>query len=410
MFRTRLADHVAAMEDDEVALVEAESTVDEEDAGTAPYVQFCAWGKDLVRCELSSNAYLAAEHRLDDEQTNALVALGWLVPTVGQHDEADSGSTNFFVDAERNQADRLAAMTVHALRDVFGVRHPAFLTSEHLDTVGVSDAGPTDDPAVEEVLAVQPDDRDHLSALVDQALVPVFGGLPEHDEDDDVPVPHRSGLVWVQVMQDAPVVHLFSAVVWDVQDLERAVFEVAVLNRDVPFLKFLLVEDAVMAHLYVPALPFAPLHLRTMLDLMGRTLDRIDVDLAARVSGQSAFVGSGPDEESHQTDTSQHPALRTLLELETEEPGSVDAHLAAGICGHDSGLVLELIEWTTEQATPAAERLVSLLRRALRLIVEPADGRPERSPCDAPARGRRPRDRDEVLPGLDSREPGLFDQ
>ena len=81
VFRGRLADLVAAMEDDDLALVEAESSVNEKDEGAAPYVQFCAWGDDLVRCEVSSNAYLADEQQLDDEQAAALVALGWNAPT-----------------------------------------------------------------------------------------------------------------------------------------------------------------------------------------------------------------------------------------------------------------------------------------------------------------------------------------
>ena len=101
-FRGRLADHVAAMQDDEVALVEAETTVEEGagDEGAAPYVQFCAWGEDLVRCELTSNAYLAAAHPLDEDQVAALVELGWNPPTHGPEEEAGSGSTNFYLDAE----------------------------------------------------------------------------------------------------------------------------------------------------------------------------------------------------------------------------------------------------------------------------------------------------------------------
>lgn len=438
VFRGRLADHVAAMEDDELALVEAESSVDEEDDGAAPYVQFCAWGDDLVRCEVSSNAYLADEQQLDDEQVAALVALGWNAPTYSPDEEADSGSTNFYLDAERKQADRLAVLTVRALRDVFGVAHPAFLSSDELATSDAPAPGPADDH-VEEALATDPDDRDHLRSLVDAALVPVFGGLPEHDSDDDVPVVSGSGLVWVRVLEDAPVVQLFSALVCDVRDRERAAFEVAVLNRDVQFLKFILVEDTVMAYLYIPALPFAPLHLRAMLDLMCKMVDRIDDDLVTRVGGRRAFETPVADAEAEEAEAPTHPALQTLIELDAASPDSIDPELAAAICDMDRLLVLQLISWNSEQEVAwrhtrdeavldgdpddvadaceeqmrRAERLTNLLRRALRVVVEREAGRsPEPSAYDG-VRGRRPsrrRARDEALPGLDSGEPGLFDQ
>ena len=120
------------------------------------------------------------------------------------------------------------------------------------------------------------------------------------------------------------------------------------------------------------------------------------------------------DEDGDETDPSEHPAMRTLLELDAEAPGSVDPELAAAICEQDRALVIELIGWTSEQQTRQGARLTHLLRRALRLMVEGEAGRPpQRSRVGRGRRGtfpRRGRARDEVLPGLDSREPGLFDQ
>ncbi|QWZ09247.1 hypothetical protein KRR39_05525 [Nocardioides panacis] len=441
-FRGRLADHVAAMQDDEVALVEAESSVGDADEGAAPYVQFCAWGEDLVRCELSSNAYLAEAHRLDVSQVAALVEMGWILPTHGPDDEADSGSTNFHVDAERVEADRLAVMTVRAFREVFGVAHPAFLSSDDVATTDAPRPALEEDAEVDEALAVNPGDADHLRALVDAALVPLFGGLPEHDSDDDVPVVNGSGLVWVRVLDNAPVVQLFSALVHDVTDLERAAYEVAVLNRDVQFLKFLLLEDTVMAYLYVPALPFAPLHLRAMLDLMCRTVNRLDKDLATRVGGSLAF-GSEPLEQTEAAepdlDEAAHPALRTLIEIDAEAPGSVTPQMAAAVCDLDRELILELVTWSSERErtwaltrdelllegdpedlaevcdveSRTAERMTTVLRQALRLVVEQEAERLLEAPAYDGRRGPRPprrRTRDDVLPGLDTREPGLFDQ
>ena len=114
--------------------------------------------------------------------------------------------------------------------------------------------------------------------------------------------------------------------------------------------------------------------------------------------------------------------------------------MAAAVCDLDRELILELV--TCEQRARAdlgphrgeellsegdpeglaevceaecrsAARMTTVLRRALRLVVEQqADRLLERSAYDG-RRGPRPprrRTRDDVLPGLDTREPGLFDQ
>ena len=441
-FRGRLADHVAAMQDDEVALVEAETSVEDGDPGAAPYVQFCAWGEDLVRCELTSNAYLPAAHQLDEDQVAALVALGWNPPTHGPEEEAGSGSTHFYLDAERIEADRLAAMAVRAFREVFGVPHPAFLSSDDLPTTDAPRPTVEEDAEVDELLAVEPDDADHLRRWSTRRWSRSSADCPSTTRTTTCRSSTARGMVWVRVLEHAPVVQLFSALVHDVTDLERAAFEVAVLNRDLQFLKFVLLDDTVMAYLYVPALPFAPLHLRAMLDLMCRTVNRIDKDLATRVGGSLAF-GSEPPEEADAAepdlDEAAHPALQTLIEIDAEAPGSVTPEMAAAVCDLDRELILELVTWSNERERTwdltreellaegdpegladvceaecrAAARMTTVLRRALRLVVEQeADRLLERSAYDGRRRPRPPRRRmrDDVLPGLDAREPGLFDQ
>src|SRR5262245_28468484 len=75
-FQSSLADHVVAMEDDDVLVVDAETWLGDDASGAAPYVQFCAWGDDLVRAEVSSNEYLDPAVALDRAGVEALVALG----------------------------------------------------------------------------------------------------------------------------------------------------------------------------------------------------------------------------------------------------------------------------------------------------------------------------------------------
>jgi hypothetical protein len=321
------------------------------------------------------------------------------------------------------------------------VVHPAFLLSDELgDALGRPGAdlalpggGSFETPGAEdEPLAVTPQDRDHLRALVDQALVPVFGEPPHHDGDGDVPVRAGSAMVFVQVPEHAPVVQLFSVVVVGVSDRERAAFEVAVLNRDQRFVTFVLSDDTVLAYVTIPGLPFAPEHLRAMLSLTVEMVDRVDDDLVARVGGHRWFddepedasgdalgsaaepgvaildsagedddeLGCGDDVEEewtggHSTEPAVHPAMMTLLQLDAASPGSITPELAASICESDRDLLLALIGWngeeeaewqrgrdaaravgdaaeaeTCEQARRHAAATVGLLRGALRLVVE----------------------------------------
>ncbi|MEP7089640.1 MAG: hypothetical protein ABI776_05965 [Nocardioidaceae bacterium] len=439
-FRAGLADRVAAMDDDEFITVEVETSAGEEDSeGAAPYVQLCGWGDLMVRCEVSSNHVLAGRHRLDADAVALLGSLGWSGPGHGP----DEGSSNFWADLPLSHADQLAAMTVRALREVFGVTHPAFLTGD-LDEQRPGDDLPADDRTPQEPLAVRPEDRDHLRQLVDQALVPVVGHDPEHDEDDDVPVRAGQGLIWVRVMRDAPVVQLFTSLVEDITDLERAAFEVAVLNREQRFFTFVVVDEAVVVHHYLPAFPFAPLHLRIMLTQLSEMGDSVIDDLVVRVGGRRSFepstqvpcdVDPTGTEDPAGTEDPMHPALVTILELEHAATGSVDPVLAASICEMDRALVLALIAWVGRRVTecratlaqasgsgePGADadharrelrrslRTTHLLRQALHVVVEDRASRQpghDADPLGAPRRGR---GHDVPLPGLDDGEQPLWE-
>ncbi|HET9759026.1 MAG TPA: hypothetical protein VFP51_04665, partial [Nocardioidaceae bacterium] len=247
---------------------------------------------------------------------------------------------------------------------------------------------------------------------------------------------------------EAPVIQLFCPLVCEVGDRDRAAFEVSVLNRDQRFLKFVLSGDDVMVHMYLPAYPFAPEHLRAMLGLMSSSVDSLDDDLVARVGGRRMFETTEDDEGPGEPDATDeedresrpeamHPAMLTLLQLDAESPGSLTPELAASVCAMDRDLILELITWNSEQETAwrqardqavlhgdaeeaevcghemsHAEQTVNLLRRALRLVVERQLGRDLLDQGYVVARRRREsrREKDAPLPGLDAEEAGLFDE
>ena len=366
-FQGELADHIVAMDDDDILVIDADVSVDDDGPGCAPYVQFCAWGDEAVRAEVSSNSYLAADVMLDDAGEAALARLGWRAPTHAGDEDAGPGSANFHLDAGRREGDRVAAMAVAALRDVFGVPHPAFLDWPQTEEEPPSAATPD---GSDERLAVMPESAEHLRELVVAALTPPGGPAVEMDEDGDIPLPMGSALLFVRAVDSAPVVEMFAFVVRGIQHTDRAAFEVAVLNRDTRMIKFVLLDDAVLATLQLPASPFTPRNLRAMVLSMAEVIDRVDDDLVARLGGRR---GLEPEDEARdetgvpenpadaedlpgdaepQDDPEQpslHPALQTLLQLDVVCTGEVAPELAASVCEFDRDLVLTLLREASEQ-------------------------------------------------------------
>jgi hypothetical protein len=392
-FRRELADRIADLGPGEVLEVAVEAANDEPKSGCAPYLQFCRGEGDRVLGEVSGNRNLHAAHRIDKEARRRLEEIGWSRP------QPKHGLFNFMAEIDQSHADQLAVMAVTALYEVFGVKHPAFLVGDvwigqdpdlpYADTVEVPD----------EPLATTPVGHEHLDQLVDQALVPFLGQVPNRDDDGDISVVSGTAVVFVRTLPHAPLIRIWAEVAVEVSDPDSAKFEVEILNRDRPFAKFVLVDDRIVAQVHVPAYPFVPEHLRQTLAMMCGLADEVDDDLAVRVGGRRFLEPADLQEpeaggESESTDI--HPAMLTLLQLDAESPGSIKPSLAAQVCENDPELLLTLIRWNEEQkiawrtardhATDAGDpdgeadlceherahvqRTTKLLRQALRLVLE----------------------------------------
>jgi len=454
-FQARLADRLAAMEEGGVTIVEAMAG-EEPEAGAAPYVQFCAFGDGMLRGEVASNHVLDERWVLGDESVRALGELGYAPPTYAPEEEPDHGSLNHYVDVEQGEADRLAVMATRALRDVFGVPHPALLARDVADEApGPATERAAHERADEPVAAFPDGGHDELAAMVDRALTPYFGHEPRHDSDGDIPVTAGLSVFFVRVLDELPVVELFGCVVTDVSDLEAARREVAILNRDVRFAKFRLSGDSIMVDLQLPAWPFVAEHLRAMVAVLTEMISGIEDDLVERVGGrhvldprddEEEFEAEDdlpddeddlPDDEEDGADDLGSRAARgprgardrgthaglVLAQLDAHERGSVDPELAASICGHDADVILDLIRahedqeiaWrrardealgagNVEDVAPCEAEMrhsaaaTRLLRRALRLVVER-----EADTARAPEQTGRQRPRRRPLPPRPSR-------
>ena len=406
-FQERLADYLAGMQDGETLGISARSGLDDDDAaGAAPYIQFKALGAQMLRAEAVSNAYLDSTYALDDAGRARMENLGWAAPTYAASGEPDAGSANYWIDVERRMGDRVAAMTTRAFREVWSIPHPVFLrvdpsgTAQDPPDLGIADAATEPEIAVLPE-SIMPRDNDHLRELVDTVVTQRFGQVPMKDSDGDIPLRSGSALVFVHVPDDMPMVTLFAPLVRDIAGRTRAAEVVADLNRRWPLVRFVLVDDQVVAMIQLPTLPFAPNHLSTMLEMLSRAADRLDDLLVERLDGRLAFP---MDVEHRRVDTvtaaepddSFSDELLTLLNVGSGRDGEVTSQEILKLYENDRRLLLRDIKATSEQeiswrqsaaeATAAGNRevaeaciqeataweaTVETLRRALRATIDP---------------------------------------
>ncbi|HYO39586.1 MAG TPA: hypothetical protein VER39_08015 [Nocardioidaceae bacterium] len=269
--------------------IDLEGETDE--TGAFPYVQFMGYD-DRIRVEAAGNDVLDPAHRMQVDQENALVAVGWQRPAGGE-------SPNWWFDVARDEVDLVLPMVTATFRQVFGVLHPRVLVSERLLP---SDGGGDDDVEDQahssralgggvgaEALTGYPQGHDELVDLVSRTLEQLYGDDLVRDEDGDFAISTGTVPVWVRVRHDKPLVRIFSFVVSSVRDVRQARIEVGILNRRQDFLKFVLGDGLITATCDLPAAPFVGQQLLWMIDQVAEQLDDLAVDAAQRVGGKLWF-------------------------------------------------------------------------------------------------------------------------
>jgi hypothetical protein len=117
-----------------------------------------------------------------------------------------------------------------------------------------------------------PESTAHLRQLIEQSLLPLhplLGRPPLVDEDGDFVVAWARSIVYVRVVESAPLIAIFKQLAPDSDDLALAAHEVAALNAAEELVKFFLVDDRIVAGCTLPAKPFVGEHLRELLMLVG---------------------------------------------------------------------------------------------------------------------------------------------
>lgn len=348
LFREALTEALETLGESEHLLVTLgdDEEGDDED-GAQPYVQIMRMS-DNYRLETTSNRFLADARRLTKPARRQLRALGLAKPSVE--------SPNYWVDCPTRHVDRAASLAIAAFRDVHGVPHPAFLRSNDFSWQGPEGQLPVEvDPAV--AVAVYPETGAHLDNLIDQALMPVLGWVPERDVDGDLPWAAGSTIVYVRTAWPAPVIRLFAVLVVDVHDEELALREMNELRHELPGVILSLQGDAIIATADVWCRPFVAEHLQHLMTHMCAMVELHDKALAARVGGQVLIDEDEEtgdrcarrDAESEEVDDGLRPAMVDLFALHLRAPGELRAKKVAKICGHDTALIRRLIQWNEDQ-------------------------------------------------------------
>jgi len=443
-FRERLADHVAAMRDGDGLVLEP---LAEESAGPAgPCVQFYAWDGGQVRVEVPSDAHLDDDRRLSTADRALLTELGLQEPTRGPDEPEDGGSPAYWMDRPTGWSDELAAVSVRALREIWGVPHPLFLRIETF--------GPGRTPAFEPLptvreapavpalpVAVEPTGEEHLRELVEATVQRRIGSAPPWDDDGDIVLRVAGVLLFVGIGQGSGTVDLFAPIVHTITGRTRAAEVVADLNRRWPHLKFVLVEDRVAVALHLPSSPFVPAHLLSGLDRMAEFLETLEVEFATHLGGEllrepDHVCAPDDDEDPPWTPESEGDlplALLALRDFHLHGEVEIQVKTVAAIGDNEPSELQRFLAMTVEQQVgwecEALERAAAgdddgmeaadaraleweltgrSLTAALEFLDRPADESP-RAPAAKPGKPARPAVPDKPAQAAAPEQPALFD-
>jgi hypothetical protein len=263
----------------------------------APFVRLSSPRPHVIRGEAAGNAALGEDFQLGPDQLATLQALGWQPPAT----EDGGKDANFWFEHDQDDADRVSALVVGALRDAYGVQHPIFLAPDQLAELLQPTPAPVESPAgtlvpPEPALLPQlPRNQQHLDELVDAELGRMFGYPPMHDSEGDVAIRVGSTMLFLRTAPDAQEVIVFAAVVHDVAGRSRAAEVLNDLNVAARWVKFQLVRDRVFVTVSVHARPFVAAHLQQAVQILAETADGIDDELAVKLGGRTTFDNRDED-------------------------------------------------------------------------------------------------------------------
>ncbi|KRE38252.1 hypothetical protein ASG73_04640 [Janibacter sp. Soil728] len=255
-FHERLVTVIEEWDGDNIFRISLDRT-SEDVEGDTPFVEL-NFVRPQVLVEVASNMTLAREWRMNRRQQAAIRRWGMVCPT---RQEPTYGK---YYDECR--PDEPATVVISVLRDVFGIVHPALLTS-------LSDE--LTPPSVEPWQAspvhadgARPTSRAEVNELVDIALRPMLAEIDGTD-DGDVYVEYLDTFVWVRSSCSVPRIRICCALDHHAADCDDATRIADRLNGSVHGVKFTVLDDeSLLAMIDMLATPFVPEHLREHVHLL----------------------------------------------------------------------------------------------------------------------------------------------
>lgn len=276
-FQDSLGDIVASIDDSDDLHIDADQREEHPGCGR---LSFHADAPGEVTVRAAGNPELAPADQLGADQVACLKTAGW--------EQQPDGS--FTMTRSQDDANDLAAASVVALREAYGVQHPVFLVPDQLAEVLLpQDRLPELASGERRTVVVEPRNATELDAMIGVALQDMFGYAPLRDHQGDYALRHGSVMVFVRATPDANEVIVFSVIVHDVDGRSRAVEVLNDFNAESRFVRFELIRDQVFVQMSLLARPFVPAHLRQAVRLVATLADGVDEALAQRLRGRTTF-------------------------------------------------------------------------------------------------------------------------
>lgn len=252
--------------------------------------------------------------------------------------------------------DRFAATVVSAVRKIWNVPHPSFLSDGDAKDARIDlrmSAG-------EFVTPLVASDRSELVTAVDRLLHNSFDDVEEVLSRDGFCLTIGSFTVYVHVAS-VEEIRLHTCVVEKISGRTRAAEVVGDLNKHFSQFKLLLVDDRIHATITVDACPFVPQHVINGLHRLITFVSGVDDSFAANLGGavpapedylasDSLAAEVSPDIDGNDGNDDVPPQLMRLLEVDAECGGGLGAEDIVAVCGTDRTAITQYEDFCTEQA------------------------------------------------------------